>query len=71
MSSALCRKAWGTVLWYGKFGFGGRCLNKIFAGRTVLVTVHTIPPYPCAIVVPAHSSFGQIYRKFLVCYNKN
>ena len=43
MSSALCRKAWGTVLWYGKFGFGGRCLNKIFAGRTVLVTVHTIP----------------------------
>ena len=43
MSSALCRKAWGTVLWYGKFGFGGRCLNKIFAGRTVLVTVHSIP----------------------------
>ena len=43
MSSALCRKAWGTVLWYGKFGFGGRCLNKIFADRTVLVTVHTIP----------------------------
>lgn len=36
MSSALCRKAWGTVLWYGKLGFGGRCLNKIFAVRTVL-----------------------------------
>ena len=43
-------------------------VSGLLAGGAALLA---FPTYPCAIVVLAHSSSGQIYRKFLVCYNKN